>query len=117
MRARIVSDLHFDLHRDDGHSLVDSILSWSPEECLIIAGDLCELRNFFPSISRAFRRLVQPYEHVIYIMGNHEYYGRSPKEVLAGCANIRRLFPSVRIPEDCSTIEIAGGKRMHCATL
>jgi len=73
-RVRVLSDLHFEFHRDRGASFVESL---GPPECdlLVVAGDLCD----FPLIGRSLDMLCGAFSRipVAYVMGNHEPYGGS----------------------------------------
>jgi len=72
----LISDLHLDIRRDPMRLLMDI----EPDsETLVIAGDLCEARNLKPEWIRV---LADKYEIVLYVPGNHEYYGLQATETL-----------------------------------
>ena len=48
------------------------IMPGDPEAILILAGDITTVRK---TKEEFFQQCVDKYKHVIYIMGNHEYYG------------------------------------------
>lgn len=76
MKLRILSNLHFEFHRDQGRGFVNA-LHVDPEEILILAGDLATPKL----LPDALHLLCQRFRQVVFVAGNHEYYGRSPDEV------------------------------------
>ncbi len=76
MKLRILSDLHFEFHPDAGRGFVRS-LQVEPDEVLVLAGDLATPELLPQSLDL----LCQRFRHVVFVAGNHEYYGRSPDEV------------------------------------
>lgn len=96
MKIGIVSDLHLEMHRDGGGSLVADLM---PDGCdvLVVAGDLSSGER----ISDALRTLCERFAHVVFVCGNHELYGSSPGRVQglmaaaeARHANLHWLRPS-----------------------
>ncbi len=79
MKLHLISDLHMDayLSRDDYvmHDL-------DPGDCgaLIVAGDLSESWYLETRAFRDFEVLCDKYPNVLYILGNHEYYGSTYEE-------------------------------------
>lgn len=70
MKLAIASDLHFEFYRDAGLHLVDRL----PEaDVLICAGDLATSTG----LGAALDLLCRKYAHVVYVCGNHEFYGSS----------------------------------------
>ena len=69
MRFQIMSDIHTEFHRDHGKYFCQTIPVLSP--VLVIAGDFAIHKHVFDNISILSKR----FEHVIYVHGNHEYYG------------------------------------------
>ena len=72
LRIQILSDLHFEFHRDCGRSFVESL---DPDgvDVLVLAGDIAVGED----LPDALDLLCQRYHDsaVIYIHGNHEFYG------------------------------------------
>jgi hypothetical protein len=69
MKFDLISDLHEDINK---WSLGDP----NPgSEILVIAGDLCEYRKLAETNFKTLREANERYKHVIYVPGNHEYYG------------------------------------------
>ena len=72
----LISDLHLDMRRDPMRLLMDI----EPDsETLVIAGDLCEARNLNPNWIKV---LADKYNIVLYVPGNHEYYGLTGDQTL-----------------------------------
>jgi predicted phosphodiesterase len=115
MRLQLLSDLHFEFHRDHGRSFVSS-LDPSGVDILVVAGDL-EVGDGLP---RALALLCERYREslVAFVLGNHEFYGSSPAET---CEMVRKAAhenPNL-IWLDCSSIQETGSgrKRVLGATL
>lgn len=68
MDALVASDLHFEFHKDNGVSFVDSM---PDAELLLCAGDLSNAEG----IENALYLLCQKFPEVIFVAGNHEFYG------------------------------------------
>ena len=104
MRLQVLSDLHFELHADDGASFVDS-LDPTGIDVLIIAGDLAVSDGVGGALDRFCARYATA--TVLYVHGNHEFYGATREHVKtvtrAACArhtNLRWL--------DCHVVTVAG---------
>lgn len=104
MRIQILSDLHFEFHRDGGRSMVEACREPSVD-VLILAGDIAVAEG----IGDALALFAQRYPHVIYVHGNHEYYGSERETVLLhtreAAARLRNLHFL-----DCDSVELRGRK-------
>ena len=74
MRIQLLSDLHFEFHRDGGQSFVESL---NPDgiDVLVLAGDIAvgeDLPDALDLLCRRYRN-----SSVIYVHGNHEFYHSS----------------------------------------
>lgn len=71
MRLQIISDIHCEFHADRGVEFASTI----PNECdiLIVAGDLATKSTW----GFVLPILIERFPEVIYIPGNHEYWGHS----------------------------------------
>jgi Icc-related predicted phosphoesterase len=69
MRIQIISDIHCEFHRDGGKQFCESLSVITP--VLVIAGDF----GTYDLIIKNVKILVNKFEHVVYVCGNHEYYG------------------------------------------
>jgi predicted phosphodiesterase len=78
MRLQIMSDLHLEHHRDGGKSFIKSL----PERLdtvLVLAGDITSLgiRDYAKA---HLEPIAEKYKQVVYVPGNHEFYGTTPQE-------------------------------------
>jgi predicted MPP superfamily phosphohydrolase len=85
MKIRLISDTHFDFyHKFSDFDLIVNISEKSKtDEILILAGDICEWRNsgiFFDFLNWASEQ----FYHVLYVVGNHEFYGSDYNWVISG---------------------------------
>jgi len=92
VKILVVSDLHFEFHRDGGESLVKDLNK--DVDVLVAAGDIA----VGSGISGALKLLGKNFKQVIYLAGNHEYYGYTRGRVNAIIAeaasgNIHWLYP------------------------
>jgi Icc-related predicted phosphoesterase len=93
MRLRIFSDLHFEFHRDGGRSLVASFGD-VPCDAVVLAGDLSNAARLGTSLDilcSQFRDVP-----VVYVHGNHEFYGSSRDTVLEITAAAVRRNPNLQ---------------------
>ena len=72
MKIRLISDVHQEFYEDKG--LYDS----GDADVLVVAGDLAVGG---PNTVRALQRFALNVEDVVYVTGNHEYYGGTIAEV------------------------------------
>jgi len=78
MRVFITSDLHMEFHADQGRSFMAS-LPLDDVDVLVVAGDLTNA-NGLPG---ALKLLCDSVPHVLYVNGNHDFYGSTPRKVEA----------------------------------
>jgi Icc-related predicted phosphoesterase len=80
MRLQLLSDLHFEFHRDSGRSFVES-LNPAGVDVLVLAGDIAVADD----IPLALGLLCEHYRRssVVYVHGNHEFYSTSREHVHA----------------------------------
>lgn len=70
MKVGVASDLHFEFHPDGGLQFVQEL----PEtNILVVAGDVSNARG----VCKALEILLARYKHVVFVFGNHEFYGGS----------------------------------------
>ena len=101
MKCQILSDLHVEFHRDYGNSFINSIKNNA--EVLVVAGDL----DTFDRLDVTMGMLADTYQHVVYVLGNHEYYWKSKDEVHAKMRKITTWYPNVHWLNN-SSVEING---------
>lgn len=104
MLLRIYSDLHMDPAYFDPFIMPET--NRDHETVLIIAGDAAEQRNAVDWIHAATQR----FKHVIYVMGNHEYYGgnikRTPEKIIEAFQDRYGSVPTNFNLLDSDTVEI-----------
>lgn len=102
MNLQILSDLHLEFLGPHELEFIDS-LDKEGVDVAVIAGDLCR-EDFLPYATKA---LCEQYPEVVYVTGNHEYYGTSPAQLhdLLGSlhASLRNFHWLQR-----SSVELAG---------
>jgi Icc-related predicted phosphoesterase len=107
MRALVVSDLHFEFHRDGGREMVESLAD--ADVCLCV-GDLSNAAGIWD----ALLLLLVKYAHVVFVFGNHEFYGSNIPAVKKKVERLRRKLPTLhgKLGQlhvlDNSTCEIEG---------
>jgi predicted phosphodiesterase len=99
MRLQPMSDLHLEFHRDGGQAFLAALEPRA--EVLVLAGDIVPLRSVGPARA-LLAGFAAKFPDVVYVPGNHEYYGTSParaeavlEEAAAGIANLHVLNPGV----------------------
>jgi len=86
MKILPISDIHVDKMPDDGSSFLTTLPL--DVDIVIVAGDVGPM-SCFPSF---LSRLSDRYKNVIFVAGNHEYYGTPVKEVHAQLEELTRLY-------------------------
>lgn len=104
MNIQVLSDLHLDFHRDGGRGFLAS-LDPSGVDVLVLAGDLAEVRS--PVHAPALAVLCARYPHVVYVAGNHEYYGLKPAEVAEHRTRLSAKLPNLHWLDD-SHVDLGG---------
>lgn len=77
MKIKLLSDLHLSHHPDKGDKFISSL--GGDADVLVIAGDLT---GGHIGIKDYIERFCSLYPSVIYVLGNHEYYGSNRYETL-----------------------------------
>lgn len=89
-----------DLHLDSNHSMFDLNLL-DKGDVLVLAGDIFEIHNYENIkmfLGRFFEKALTSYSHVLYVPGNHEFYGGKIND---GVKMMKRYIPSsVKILND-----------------
>jgi Icc-related predicted phosphoesterase len=73
MKILIASDLHLEFIKFDHERYIDMVLGSDKNGCLVLAGDISTV----PSLEFVLRIICSKFKHVLYVPGNHEYYGCS----------------------------------------
>jgi Icc-related predicted phosphoesterase len=110
MRLQLLSDLHFEFHRDGGRALVEECHA-TGVDVLLLAGDIAVAEGIGPALTLFAER----YPQVIYVHGNHEFYGSDRARVLAHTRDVCKRLGNVHLL-DCESVEL-GGQRFVGAPL
>lgn len=70
MKIRLLSDLHLEFEKDQGVAFINS-LDPGDSDVLVLAGDITVCNLVCPTL----RKLTAKWPYVIYLCGNHEFYG------------------------------------------
>jgi predicted phosphodiesterase len=102
--VQLLSDLHFEFHQDGGRELVAS-LDPTRVDVLVLAGDIAVGEG----ISSALALFAERYCHsaIVYVHGNHEFYGTDRKSVLELTSRACAAHPNV-VWLDGATADVAG---------
>lgn len=76
MKFHLLSDLHLDTYPDHGRVLLEALPAGAAD-IAVLAGDITTAK-FKDSLAKVFAALLERYRHVVYVPGNHEYYGTDP---------------------------------------
>jgi predicted phosphodiesterase len=85
------SDFHFDQHRDGGRSFLESLQVSGSADVLVLAGDLCSLPH---GLEAAVRLVCSYFKEVVYVAGNHEFWGTSKEKVFALLESLDASIPN-----------------------
>jgi predicted phosphodiesterase len=112
LRLRVLSDIHFEFHRDKGKEVVRG-LNPRDVDVLILAGDITRMDVGIEESLALFRKhFACP---IIFVPGNHEFHDSNRETVLRA---IRAAVAKLRGVHflDCDIVEI-GGRRFLGSTL
>lgn len=71
MKILVMPDLHLEFLGDHGKSFLSR--KWPEHDVCVIAGDLSSAKHLAASV----HRVSDTFSEVVYVPGNHEYYGSS----------------------------------------
>lgn len=81
MKVQLLSDLHLEFYKDP-HAFIDT-LPRTDAEVLILAGDILVLSRYeLDEIKEIFKHFASRAKHLLYLPGNHEFYGQSVADSL-----------------------------------
>lgn len=95
MKIQLLSDLHFETMKDNGDNFIDS-LDPTDVDVLVMAGDIMYL-NYVSRSVKVLKKLLDKYNKIIYVIGNHEAYTSGVKTVHKNAGLLRDLLPADRI--------------------
>lgn len=85
MKLHVLSDVHFEHMRSDNYiHFIDQLTKLkanSPADVAVLAGDICTIGHDGKAWKRSLARLCSLYQKVLYVPGNHEYYGNNFNDV------------------------------------
>jgi Icc-related predicted phosphoesterase len=88
MRIRILSDLHFEFHRDGGRNFVDS-LDTEGVDLLVLAGDISNEVGLTHGLSLLAERFTC---EIVVVNGNHEFYGSDRAGVVSDMYEVTQKY-------------------------
>ena len=109
MKVQLLSDTHFEFHRDGGKSFVESMPFET--DVLVLAGDIAGPDLLEEALSRFAKR----FPHVVAVLGNHDYWDVPQNEVRQIIERVTTQHPNLHVL-DRQVVEIEG-QRFVGATL
>lgn len=96
MQLQIMSDLHLEFY---GKNAIDKIDSFPvAAETLVLAGDITTLdASRLPPPFLVFERFLKHWKRVVYVPGNHEFYGTPVNDGLLMLNELSDAFPNLHI--------------------
>ena len=85
MKILVTSDWHLEFHYDYGKAFLDELSN--PEiDVLVVAGDLCLIHD----LHKVLKQAAKMFPHIVFVLGNHEYYHSSFPKVWEAIDKIKR---------------------------
>jgi len=110
LRLRVLSDLHFEFHMDNGATLTRKVTR-GDFDVLVLAGDIGSCHELYRSVHRLVKAVAP--KPVVYVLGNHELYGGSLEEALNEVEQLKVDCPNLIFLEQ-GTAEIQGQRFIGC---
>jgi predicted phosphodiesterase len=107
-----MSDTHLDNHADGGVGFIRSLDS-TGVDVLVIAGDLSELG--FWRFGEIVQSLCARYPHIVYVLGNHEYWRTPAAKVRKVIQMVTDKYPTFHILRD--EVLVIDGQRFVGTTM
>lgn len=98
MKLLVMSDLHFEFLGDHGKSFLAE--EWPEHDVCVIAGDLCSSKH----LSLAVQRCADTFREIVYVPGNHEYYGSSIDSVKEMLGEMAARLPNFHYLDNGSCV-------------
>lgn len=116
-RFQIASDLHLEFYKDGGRALLEDRIAWdATAEAVVLAGDIGRCGDGIGSLEAAFRFLAERFPRVLYVPGNHEFYGCEAEDALEQLRTLAATVPTLTLLEPGVVADV-GGTRVIGATL
>jgi predicted phosphodiesterase len=95
MDIQLASDLHFECYTDRANQ--EFLAAWKPAaEVLVLAGDIASAKT--PNqLARIFSALKAKYKHMVYVPGNHEFYGTTLAKGWVNIDLVKSQFPNLHV--------------------
>jgi len=107
VKTQVLSDLHLEHHRDDGDSMIAS-LDFEGADLVVLAGDIV----CFGARRTAFEKMqalcAKTAAEVLYLPGNHEYYGTSTRYVDDCLAQLELKIKNLTVLGSGKIFQLAG---------
>ena len=113
MNFQVLSDCHLEFEYDVGKRFIDSFPV--EDEYLIIAGDFIAIGRYPNEFADRIETLANKYKHVLYVAGNHEYYGSNSNTVNNLINVLDRNIPNFTFLNNSSIV--LDGKKISGCTL
>jgi Icc-related predicted phosphoesterase len=91
MNIQLISDLHL----SNDPNFPDAFF-YAEADVLVIAGDLCEVGRL-NNLTTLFDRMSKTWKHVLYVLGNHEYYGSSLTAAPAEARRFCQAYDNIKL--------------------
>lgn len=92
MKIQLVSDTHFEFDTDYGLAFANKLLQ-PVADTLVLAGDVVPLREW-RGLVEIFGWFCDRWKDVVYVPGNHEYYGQRPAEADHRLVKVAEKLPN-----------------------
>jgi len=109
MRIQVMSDLHTEFMKDGGKCFIDS-LDPTNVDVLTLAGDVGLASG---DLTGALSLLCEKYPHVVFVLGNHDYYGSSKEDVFCALGDFGAKTPNFHWLEN-NAVTIDGQRFIGC---
>ena len=96
--VQVMSDLHLELHRDGGRNFIESQDS-TGVDVLVLAGDILSAK-FSKPVEETFQMFADKFPRVLYVPGNHEFWGTKPEETINLLTKVTAKFSNVMLLAD-----------------
>lgn len=102
LRLQLTSDLHLEfLNKEQVEELANRISYNTSADVLILSGDICSFSSESINNLYTFLNVIKDsYPDIIYVLGNHEYYGTSKQEVHELKHRLKKYYSNLYILEN-----------------
>jgi len=108
VNIQVLSDIHAEFHQDQGRMFIEQ-LPVDGTDVLVVAGDLAVHHN----LEYCLQALSKKVPHVVFVMGNHEFYHSTRHAILRSLKMVQEACPNLHVLENSATI-IDGQRFVGC---